>query len=418
MELSVDQQDAIKTIIGFLLDPEQKELALLGGGGVGKTFLVKYLLDTAKSNKFAANFPHISSFTGINTLLSSTTNKASAVLAAATDAETVTIHKALNLRVFNNYDTGETSIQKTKKTGIIRNTLIFIDEASMLDTKMLNIIREQTHNCKLIYILDNYQLAPVGALIIPVYDQVDPKVRLTTIHRQEANNTIIPFAQKFREALDTNIFPKIESHLPNVELVEPERFKFLVDGYFSGTENNPDYRILAWTNKRVHQYNAHIRMLKGHPNAFGIGEWVYTNQPVVLDKYETVYHTDQLIKITDMHETEKDDIPGWNIRLHDYMSVFQAKDQNDVTRRIKYFQKKKDWLNYFNYKENFADLRPAYASTIDKSQGSTFDTVFVDVEDVSKCTHNSQIARLMYVAISRASNKVIMRGNLPTRLYP
>ncbi|MGL5567505.1 MAG: ATP-binding domain-containing protein [Plesiomonas sp.] len=47
--------------------------------------------------------------------------------------------------------------------------------------------------------------------------------------------------------------------------------------------------------------------------------------------------------------------------------------------------------------------------TVHKSQGSTYDTVYVDTEDLYRCAaiNIKQYLKLMYVALSRASNKVI-----------
>ena len=51
----------------------------------------------------------------------------------------------------------------------------------------------------------------------------------------------------------------------------------------------------------------------------------------------------------------------------------------------------------------------AHAMTIHKSQGSTYDTVYLDTEDLGMVANMDYIMylRLLYVAVSRASNKVI-----------
>ena len=58
------------------------------------------------------------------------------------------------------------------------------------------------------------------------------------------------------------------------------------------------------------------------------------------------------------------------------------------------------------------DLRAAYAQTVDKSQGSTYDKVFIDLDDISHCTSGARIARMLYVAVSRARHQVIFTGDL------
>lgn len=59
------------------------------------------------------------------------------------------------------------------------------------------------------------------------------------------------------------------------------------------------------------------------------------------------------------------------------------------------------------------DLRPSFACTVTKSQGSTFDWVFIDLDDICKRIHHpNQLARALYVAFSRARQGVIMTGDM------
>ncbi|MFN4003344.1 MAG: ATP-binding domain-containing protein [Hylemonella sp.] len=55
------------------------------------------------------------------------------------------------------------------------------------------------------------------------------------------------------------------------------------------------------------------------------------------------------------------------------------------------------------------DIRHAYAMTIHKSQGSTFDTVLVDWRDASRSSMApADLSRLLYVAITRASQHCVI----------
>ena len=75
----------------------------------------------------------------------------------------------------------------------------------------------------------------------------------------------------------------------------------------------------------------------------------------------------------------------------------------------------KKWPLYFQYKDEWLDLRPAYASTVHKAQGSTYTTVFMDLSDIGKCNIASDVARMLYVSISRASKQVYLYGDLPSK---
>ena len=59
-------------------------------------------------------------------------------------------------------------------------------------------------------------------------------------------------------------------------------------------------------------------------------------------------------------------------------------------------------------------MRPIYASTVHKSQGSTYREVFVDLNNITKNNNWREVARLVYVAITRASENVHLYGELKT----
>ena len=58
-----------------------------------------------------------------------------------------------------------------------------------------------------------------------------------------------------------------------------------------------------------------------------------------------------------------------------------------------------------------ADLRKPYAQTIHKSQGSTYKDVLIYLDDLKQCETKKDRNRLLYVAFSRATNKVYYTGD-------
>lgn len=61
--------------------------------------------------------------------------------------------------------------------------------------------------------------------------------------------------------------------------------------------------------------------------------------------------------------------------------------------------------------EPFANLNYGYAITIHKSQGSTYDNVFVDIDDILQNTQSNEIKRCVYTSITRSSGKVFLALN-------
>ncbi|CAK0751562.1 hypothetical protein CCP4SC76_2280001 [Gammaproteobacteria bacterium] len=74
------------------------------------------------------------------------------------------------------------------------------------------------------------------------------------------------------------------------------------------------------------------------------------------------------------------------------------------------------WRLFFETKRQFADLRPPFASTVHKSQGSTFQHVFIHLSDIGRNTHWQEVVRLLYVALTRPAQHAFMMGNLPAWL--
>lgn len=79
---------------------------------------------------------------------------------------------------------------------------------------------------------------------------------------------------------------------------------------------------------------------------------------------------------------------------------------------LKSLQRNKDWRTYFNLKERFVDLRDGTAITTHKSQGSTYDRVLINLNNFKRCPDKVMLARLIYVAISRARTEVYLYGQL------
>lgn len=416
MPLSPDQQKGSDKFMDYLLDDTKSEISISGPGGTGKSFLTKYLINAASKQIKFLDF-----LTGDNPFelsipLTATTNKAASVLGDLADSPATTIHSLLGLKVQNDFRTGKVLLKKTRNSIPIFNSIIFIDEASMVNTQLLKIIREQTVKCKLVFIGDSYQLAPVGENTCPVFEEVQSKIKLSTIQRQVADSPIIQLASKYREALDKDIFPMPESNGKAIQVVSGPEFKEMIDHNFLH-EPTIESKTIAWTNDRVHQYNDYIRSLHTSNLAYNVEESIVTNKPILNPDGTFAAATEKVLIITNITEGNQHGIDGYNITLDYEINTFQPKNQYDVKNLLNRLANNKDWQEYFKIKEFFADLRPIHACTVHKSQGSSYDTVFIDVADIGRNRSHSEVARMMYVATSRARTSVVMTGELPSHFY-
>ena len=414
-ELSPDQERAVGSFMSFLLDPDESEMVISGPSGSGKTFLTKFLLQVAREDQHMLKLLS-DSYNNLNVALTSTTNKAATILAEATGEETRTIHSLLGLKVQNNFKTGKVTLKKSADSEIIQNTIILCDEISMANSELIDEIRKSTINCKFVGIGDANQINPVFESSCPAFTEIANQTHLTTIQRQCEGNPIIELGHKYIHALKTGEFDATIPDCAEIIHVDGEGFRTAIHDTFTESWDINHGRVVAWTNVRVNQYNQYIRSLYTNSPDYEVGEYLLTNQPIINNK-KVMAATDSIHKITDIYPATVDDIRGHFISLSGHAPVFQAKNRAEVNQYLKKLAAVKDWENYFRVKDNFADFRPIYSCTAHKSQGSTYDTVLVDLDDIGRNNKNDEIARLVYVAVTRAKSKVVLTGKLPARLY-
>ena len=418
MQLSPDQEATTTAFMNFLDDPTQNEMVIAGYPGCGKSFLTKHLIDTvhASNNLYDLLTDNNDQ---VDVICTATTNKAAAVLEGMSGQESKTIHSVLGLKVKNNTLTGETNLHQTQKPTIMRNNLIIIDEASYVNKYLLEIIRESTENCKVLYIGDEYQLTDIKEKDCPVFN-ITNKSTLSSSQRFSRSGPIAQLAEGYRTAIDTGVFPRLLSDGKEILRVDGPTFQSMINNDYAVLGQN-NVKVVAWTNRKVQEYNNYIRQLHTPSEAFLLGESVITNKPIPyiageLDNGNSAYRifsTESQGIITDIYEGEREELEGWHIQLDNKVPVFQARYPYQVKELTDNLAKLKHWPEFFRIKDSFGDLRAVHACTVYKSQGSTYDTVYVDLADIGKCHIPTTVARMLHVAITRASNRVVLYGELP-----
>lgn len=417
--LSTDQENATNKFMGFLLDPDQDEMLLLGSAGTGKTTLVKYLLEVldkqADLRKLVGDPDD-----PLQVFLTSTTHKAAKVLEDATGRPVTTIHALLGLKPIRDYKTGKETFRRSMDAQYINHGLIVLDEASMCNESLLKSIRNSTKRSKLLFVGDGYQLPPVSESVCPVFEQVKNTAALNSIQRQVAGSPIIQLATEFRNAVETDIFPEIKSDPTGIiQHVSSDTFKDMIDNSFQSSCNDNDVKILAWRNDKCIRYNNYVRKLFTESPHYEVGERLVANQPIMGGRESAIlFKNDAVMDVTRVApDTTEFDIKGNWMCFNNTQEVFVPRNYQEVREQIGQFSKQKDWTNLYKFKDFFADVRPIYCSSVHKSQGSTYRKIFIDLSDIGRNPINYELARLMYVAVSRASEQVIMAGKLPKRLY-
>jgi hypothetical protein len=296
--------------------------------------------------------------------------------------------------------------------------LIFIDEASFVGKDLHEIITKfikDHRQAKVIYMGDQYQLAPVGETFSAIESLDCGKASLDEIVRNEGH--IQAMGLQFRRTVESGLFKPIHFNDDDFIHVDGPTFQTMVESSFADPYWNPAVsKVIAWQNDRVQEYNAHIRSFLGLPTIFQNGEIVITNEFIKGNKNYS-RSVDSEVTVTRMGQDiiTRMDVPGRLVELDDYHIAFMPNDFREAKAKMKELAALKQWKDYFEIKENWLDLRAVYASTVNKAQGSTYDTVFIDLSDIGKNWNARDVARLVYVSITRAAKRVVCYGQLPKR---
>jgi ATP-dependent exoDNAse (exonuclease V) alpha subunit len=419
--LNQGQQKASDAFFEFLLTPDQKEFIVSGPAGVGKTTLMGYMIDEimpqyAKSCELLGIKPEYDSVA-----MTATTNKAAEVLSSSTGRETSTIHSFLNIRVSEDYQTGKQILARTRDWIVHNRKIIFIDECSMIDSDLYHILHEGTEKCKIVYVGDHNQLAPVFEPISPIYKQDAPFFELTEQMRNNGSPDLMGICQQLRDTVDSGIFKPIKVG-GDIQLLDDVQAQQIIANNF--IDNQTNSRILAYTNKQVQLFNQFIRQGRNLPELFQEGERLINNSAYQVNKQrmsveqEVTVLENQGVKKIEVSKDIELEVQTLTLRNNfgEYIyGVNVPLDLEHYDKSVKWFARQKNWERYFFLKQSFADLRPRDAATVHKSQGSTYDSVFIDLDNISKVTQPDVAARMLYVAFSRAREKVYLYGSLAER---
>jgi hypothetical protein len=420
--LNAGQEAAADGFFEFLFS-DQRESIISGPGGVGKTFLMSHLIDEIMPRYFDT-----CQLMGVKpeydqVVMTATTNKAAEVLAVGTSRPCDTIHSFLNLKVTDDYTTGQQKLTPTLNWFVHERKILFIDECSMIDFPLLQLIREGTHNSKIVYVGDHCQLAPVMEPISPIYRENLPFFELTEQMRNNGQPALMHLCNQLRHTVETGEFFPIQIVPGVIDWLSDEQMEAQIHQDFA-TQTHCS-RILAYTNQRVMEFNDYIRGVRQLPNEYTPGEFVVNNNAIRLkNRMLSVEEELTIQSLSDQTlDIEIEDGVNLTVRLATLVSrigdiftdVPLPVDRAHFSALVKYYGKIRNFPTYFKLKNTYPDLRQRDAATIHKSQGSTYDTVFIDLGNLSTCHNPMQVARMLYVAISRARHRVYLYGQLATK---
>lgn len=428
--LTLGQQAGADSFFAFLMS-SAPTFVLSGGAGVGKTFLMSHIC-----KRVMKDYQTACAVLGLDEeydtlVFTATTNKAAEVLEQALGLPVVTIHSFLGLRVTEDFKTGKTNIQKTNRWKVRKRHIVFIDECSMVDQKLYQILLESFEDSKIIFVGDHAQMAPVSEENSLVFTEVDEDnfVFLSEPVRNAGSPALIALCAQLRETVETGVFHPIEEVPGHIDWLDDTTMPQQLHAHFKDLD--PSARVLCYTNTRVEAFNEFIREeVRGMSPEFGVGDIVVVAQNHTAFSFgkEVTINVERELEIVSLGRPEedhtfKDATNGRAIPYRDAVvrpvsgqveySVKLPLNKDMLTAAVKHYASKKDWTSYFELKGRFIDLRDKAACTVYKSQGSTYDTVFIDLGNIGTSYDAKQVARMLFVAASRATTRIFLYGRLP-----
>ena len=312
---------------------------------------------------------------GFNVVLLSATAKACRRLEECTGGSAQTIHKFLKMtkdgdsHLFEDY---------------IKDTVLIIDEASMMDIILFNnLLKGATMSTRILLVGDNNQLPSVqaGNVLGDTIDSENVHVSLLTdIMRQQEDSSIIKYCSMINEG---KVFEPVENK------------DFLYEEF--GTADELKEKFLPLYKKEVKEVGLNeVQVIAPYKK----GELGMNNLNLILQK--------------EMNSKGKEALEGFKIgdKVRHTQNNYKKDVYNGETGVILSYDLEEDEM-LVDYGDrvvpysrlDVSELTLSYCSTVHSSQGSEYKVVFVILDDTSV---NSflHIRRLLYTAVSRGKSRV------------
>ena len=409
MNLTKEQQKAADAFYRFLLSNE-KNFYLFGSAGTGKSFLVEYLLTTVLDKyKQTTQLYNLDSTDSV--VVSAPTHKAVEALYSKISRRVVTTFDAIKVRV-NTYG-GKVQYIPYGNTPSI--DILVIDECSFLPKEILIYIEACAK--KIVYIGDPYQLVPEKGINWLAHTS---EAQILSEVKRTSNPDIRDMSIYLRNLLIGGARDKINVTFDSdcVHILNDEQMIQNLESTFKTSDMAG--KILCFTNERVLKYLQYIQknIRKCTKNLIP-GKMYINNSFALTGRDEKVYpETPVFLKELIIEKEYKGiEYEIWSCTIYGrHYDIPIVKDANKARIALKKIKVDPAYIEAYDIVKNrLFDARQPWASTIHKSQGSSYDTVFIDLDSFNACKDLETAIRLLYVAVSRAVHTVYFYGTLPKR---
>ncbi|MFM6964369.1 MAG: ATP-dependent RecD-like DNA helicase [Sphingomonadales bacterium] len=445
LQFTHDQQQAFAQFLDFLRTSGQRKLWVLTGyAGTGKSTLVAHIVQQMQQEKLGFK-------------LLAPTGRAAKVLSNYAGFPASTIHRHIY------FSGGELSTQQlTLAKNLHKNTLFFVDEASMLAAAQPyegnNVLEDLLNyvyngeNCHLIFIGDPGQLPPVGqedsiALhpqkLAEAYSSIEIwHSHLSQVVRVDSSSSILTTATFLRnkKAFDLPLFPHItDGKTSNVRRIHGGEFQDYLEQ--SMAQVGADETILlTLANKRANQWNLEIRnRLFYREEVLEKGDllMIVKNNYYWLDpsskmgfiangelariervrKFEAFYGFE--FALLDLRFVDYPEIGSVTCLVHIQSLLEEGANLTRETLKKLFYAIEAEHADIKNkqkrYREvmknpyfNALQVKYAHAVTVHKAQGGQWAHVYVDYGFLPEERKNQSYLRWLYTALTRASEQLYL----------
>ena len=381
-----DEIDGQQTEMGFTFAEEQRHAIrtaltspiciISGGPGTGKTSIQRAILNIYKK-----------AFPDSDVVCCAPTGRAARRMEQSTGYPASTIHKVLNLTA------GE--VHELKDIDLLEADLVLVDEVSMMD--MLTtwyLFNALPPSCRLILVGDADQLSSVGpgAVLNELLACGKlPAVILDKVFRQSEGSLVAENAQRIRHGVS--------------DLEFGDDFQF-----WPSAEETQSAQYLMWFYKReVDRYGVdNVALLtpfrkKSKTGVYSLNAALHdTINPASPEKDE-IETGQRILRVGDkvMQMKNRDFASNGDVG---YICT-SKRDSDGILVEVDFGD---DRVVAYEDAESLRQVELAYAATIHKSQGSEYDAVLINIQNM----HGKMLNRaLIYTAETRAKKQVIIVGD-------
>ncbi len=447
-----DQQEAAYESLQEFVKGSEKYLLLSGYAGTGKTLLislfVQELLETSVKKPYV--------------VMTAPTHKAVSVIQKKSEWAKKsfsvcfgTIHSALGLKL-KPVENRQVLVKDPYGVDKVSTSdILVIDEASMLNEQVYGTLKKVIDKCrcKVIFMGDPCQLPPVNEKEATVFkDKEVRKIELTKVMRQADDNPAAFLVDRFRNVVlgnQTAEFADLRKDFDGkydgeegVRFLDANKLVDFAAERFTKLQHPDDLRLLSWTNKTAEMMNRRIReKIYGQDvEEFVVGEFLIMQDTIETDGQRL--ENSRVIKVLEASFSEEeifiayksrgnkyrqDSIgswPVWTLKVYHEegqctIRVISSSVKGKKGRLTEYMSnlgsqcyRQGDWSLYWEIKKIFAEVNYAFAETVHKSQGSTYQEVIPFLGDIGKNSNEHEARQCAYVAVSRAA-KVVTIPFLP-----